>query len=185
MRNVVLGFLGTQLDAGKKRRWRPTPSLIAQEGFDVDRIELLHDHCHHRLAVQVKADIEAASPQTEVLLQRLDLADPWDFQEVYGKLFDFARGYGFDEDRESYFVHLTTGTHVAQICWFLLTESRHVPARLIQTSPPRPNAADGSMAVIDLAVATGLVPRERVALAADRVDHVCAMLWKLTRRSAA
>jgi len=150
MRNVVLGFLGTQLDAGKKRRWRPTPSLIAQEGFDVDRIELLHDHRHHRLAVQVKADIEAASPHTEVLLQRLDLADPWDFQEVYGKLFDFARGYGFDEDRESYFVHLTTGTHVAQICWFLLTESRHVPARLIQTSPPRPNAADGSMAVIDL-----------------------------------
>ena len=48
------------------------------------------------------------------------------------RLFDFARSYGFDDERERYHVHLTTGTHVAQICWFLLTESRHVPARLIR-----------------------------------------------------
>jgi len=40
------------------------------------------------------------------------------------------------------------------------------------------------MAVIDLAVATGLVRKEHVAAAVDRVDHVCAMLWKLTRRVA-
>lgn len=35
-----------------------------------------------------------------------------------------------------YLVHITTGTHVAQICLFLLTESRRLPARLVQTSPP-------------------------------------------------
>ena len=58
----------------------------------------------------------------------MDLEDPWDLQEVYGKLFDFAQKYGFDEDRERYHIHLTTGTHIAQICWFLLTESRHIPS---------------------------------------------------------
>jgi len=79
------------------------------------------------------------------------MRDPWDFQEVYGKLFDFAKDYGFDEDRERYHVHLTTGTHVAQICWFLLTESRHVPAKLLQTGPPRgPDTPFGTMDVIDL-----------------------------------
>ncbi|MEZ5766429.1 MAG: RNA repair transcriptional activator RtcR family protein [Paracoccaceae bacterium] len=72
------------------------------------------------------------------------------FQEVYGKLYDLARGYGFDEDRERYHVHLTTGTHVAQICWFLLTESRHVPARLVQTGPPRGDDAPATLDVIDL-----------------------------------
>jgi transcriptional regulatory protein RtcR len=150
MKNVVIGFLGTQLDMGKKRRWKPTPSLTIHDHFNVDRLELLHDHKFNRLAHQVKREIEELSPQTEVLLHRMDLADPWDFQEVYGKLFDFARAYGFDEDREQYHVHLTTGTHVAQICWFLLTESRHIPARLIQTGPPGPDDAIPKFDIIDL-----------------------------------
>lgn len=150
MRNVVIGFLGTQLDMGRKRKWKPTVSLARNPEFPLDRLELLYDHRFSRLAHSVKAEIEAMSPDTEVLLQRLDLEDPWDFQEVYGKLFDFARDYGFDEDREHYHVHLTTGTHVAQICWFLLTESRHIPARLLQTGPPRGDDASPTMDIIDL-----------------------------------
>lgn len=150
MRNVVIGFLGTQLDAGKNRRWKPTPSLVSHDDFPVDRLELLFDYKHNRLAHAVKQEIEAASPETEVVLHRLDLGNPWDFEEVYSKLFDFARGYGFDEDREQYHVHLTTGTHVAQICWFLLTESRHVPAHLLQTGPPRASESTASLDIIDL-----------------------------------
>ena len=47
MRNVVLGFLGTKLDMGKKRRWKPTVSLVQHPDFAVDRIELLYDlFCH-------------------------------------------------------------------------------------------------------------------------------------------
>ncbi|WP_371170454.1 RNA repair transcriptional activator RtcR [Aliiroseovarius sp. 2305UL8-7] len=150
MKNVVIGFLGTKLDMGKKRRWRPTLSLVGHDHFEVDRLEILHDMRFHRLAKQVQREIEEASPKTEVLLQQLDLTDPWDFQEVYGKLFDFARSYGFDDEREQYHVHLTTGTHVAQICWFLLTESRHVPARLIQTGPPGEDEDAPKLDVIDL-----------------------------------
>ncbi len=150
MKNVVIGFLGTQLDAGKRRRWRPTVSLTMHDHFKIDRLEILHDQKFGRLAKHVKAEVETAAPETEVLLQVLDLDDPWDFQEVYGKLYDFARSYGFDEDRERYHVHLTTGTHVAQICWFLLTESRHVPARLIQTGPPGRDEGPPKFDVIDL-----------------------------------
>ncbi|MEJ2001577.1 MAG: RNA repair transcriptional activator RtcR [Maritimibacter sp.] len=150
MKNVVIGFLGTTLDVGKKRRWRPTLSLVTHPDFQVDRLELLFDWEFNRLAHSVKREIEQASPQTEVLLRNVDLNNPWDFQEVYGKLFDFARAYGFDEDRERYHVHLTTGTHVAQICWFLLTESRHVPARLIQTAPPRGDETEAKLDIIDL-----------------------------------
>lgn len=150
MKNVVIGFLGTKLDMGKKRRWKPTPSLVSHDHFKVDRLEILYDMRFNRLAKQVQSEIEDASPNTEVLLQQLDLNDPWDFQEVYGKLFDFARSYGFDDERERYHVHLTTGTHVAQICWFLLTESRHVPARLIQTGPPGLEEEVPKFDVIDL-----------------------------------
>ena len=60
--------------------------------------------------------------------------DPWDFEEVYGALHDFARGLSRSTpSEEDYLVHITTGTHVAQICLFLLTESRHLPGRLLQT----------------------------------------------------
>ena len=151
MRNVVLGFLGTQLDRGGRRGWRPTVALCQEPGFEIDRLELIFDYKFNRLAHDVQREIARVSPDTEVLLQRMDLDDPWDLQEVYGKLYDFAQNYGFDEDRERYHIHLTTGTHVAQICWFLLSESRHIPAALIQTGPPRKDRdEDGTFDLIDL-----------------------------------
>ncbi|MDE7548330.1 RNA repair transcriptional activator RtcR family protein [Acetobacter fabarum] len=154
MRNVVIGFLGTTLDRGRRRSWRPSVQICAQSDFRVDRLELLYEQRHLRLAEHVARDIVALSPQTEVRLVDMELSNPWDFQEVYGKLYDFSEGYGFDEDRENYYVHLTTGTHVAQICWFLLTESRHIPARLLQSAPPRADeASHGTIDIIDLDLA--------------------------------
>ncbi|MBS8229018.1 RNA repair transcriptional activator RtcR [Vannielia litorea] len=150
MRNVVIGFLGTQLDMGKRRGWRPTVSLCQVEEFPVDRLELLYDRKFSRLAHGVKRDIEQVSRDTEVMLREMNMDDPWDFEEVYTKLYDFALSYGFDEDRERYHVHLTTGTHVGQICWFLLSESRHIPAALIQTGPPRGDNQIGTFDLIDL-----------------------------------
>ena len=175
MRNVVIGFLGTQLDMGKRRDWRPSVQLCAHPGFPVDRLELIHDQRHHTLACTVADAVARISPQTEVRLVRMDMADPWDFQEVYGKLYDFAAAYGFDEDRERYHVHLTTGTHVAQICWFLLTESRHVPARLVQTGPPRADGPpQGTLDVIDLDLARYNALQRRFEAAAR--DHSALLL---------
>ncbi|MCP6280459.1 RNA repair transcriptional activator RtcR family protein, partial [Klebsiella pneumoniae] len=77
-----------------------------------------------------------------------------DFEEVYAALHDFASAYRFDTEHEDYLVHITTGTHVAQICWFLLTEARYLPARLVQTSPARRRDEDrhaiGTHSLIDL-----------------------------------
>src|SRR6202008_3647103 len=78
--------------------------------------------------------------------------DPWDFEDVYSNLFDFARSYPFDPDKEEYWIHITTGTHVVQICLFLMTETRYFPGRLLQTSPPRRQAPGeaGHYELIDL-----------------------------------
>ncbi|MEM1201212.1 MAG: RNA repair transcriptional activator RtcR [Pseudomonadota bacterium] len=168
-KNVVLGFLGTQLDAGKRRRWRPSVAITQHAHFAIERLELLYDHKFSRLAEGVKKEIEAGPSGTEVWLQRIDLSDPWDLQEVYGALFDFARTYGFDEEREEYHVHLTTGTHVAQICWFLLTESRHIPAHLLQSAPPRKeeDGPEGTINVIDLDLSRYNALQQRFDLVAD------------------
>lgn len=138
---VVIGFLGTQLDAGQGAgrwsKWRPTVSLAQHEDMVVARMELLYTLKHKTLAELVKADIAAVSPETTVNLVPMDLADPWDFGEVYSRLYDWARAYPFDTEREQYWSHITTGTHVAQICMFLLSESRTIPGVLAQTSPPQ------------------------------------------------
>ena len=182
MRNVVIGFLGTQLDRGKRRNWRPSVQLCAHNGFAVDRLELIHDIRHHDLAAGIRNAIASFAPETEVRLVRMDLSDPWDFQEVYGKLYDFAKDYGFDEDRERYHIHLTTGTHVAQICWFLLTESRHIPARLIQTGPPRDdNTPNGTLDIIDLDLARYNALQRRFEAAAR--EHSALLLGGVETQS--
>lgn len=155
-KTVVLGFLGSQLDAGQGagrwEKWRPTVSLVQHQDTLVHRLELLHVPKHEALAKAVQRDIAAVSPETEVRLVSLDIADPWDFGEVYGALYDWVLRYPFDSDREQYWAHITTGTHVAQICLFLLVESRFLPGVLLQTAPPKKQIRNdpGSFALIDL-----------------------------------
>lgn len=155
LRRVILGLVGTNLDGGtgaeRWERWRPTVSLFQHEDFLVERLELLGDAASRAVAEQVRADVEAVSPETLVRLHELAPEDPWDFEEVYGALHDFARAYPFDPESEEYLLHITTGTHVIQICLFLLAESKHFPAKLIQTSPPRRRGqGPGRYRVIDL-----------------------------------
>lgn len=153
---VVIGFLGTQLDsgrgAGRWEKWRPTVSLVQHEDVVIERLELLYTPPHRELAHQVRADMATASPETTVNLVPLPIADPWDFGEVYAQLYDWTQAYRFDTEREEYWTHITTGTHVAQICLFLLVESRRIPGVLVQTSPPKRQQMGnpGSYTLIDL-----------------------------------
>jgi transcriptional regulatory protein RtcR len=153
---VVLGLVGSVLDAGFREerweKWRPTVSLARHSGLPIARFELLHAPEHEHVAGIVAADIVRCSASTQVRKTPLVLKDPWDFEEVYAALHDFARGYAFDPETEDYLVHITTGTHVQQICLFLLAESRHLPGRLLQSSPldRARRGADGTYSVIDL-----------------------------------
>ena len=156
-RQVVIGMLGTQLDAGvgpaRWEKWRPTVSLGMHETFLLDRLDLLVDERRYGpVASTVALDLAQVSPETQVRRHDVYIADPWDFESVYATLHDFLQAYPFQPDEEDYYVHITTGTHVTQICWFLLTESHHFPGRLIQTSPPRKQdgGAPGTYAIIDL-----------------------------------
>jgi transcriptional regulatory protein RtcR len=156
LKTVVIGFLGSQLDsgqgAGRWEKWRPTVSLVQHEDMVIDRLELLHAPQHFAIAQQVRNDIATVSPETEVRLVAIEMRDAWDFGEVYGALYDWVRRYPFDPEKERYWAHITTGTHVAQICMFLMVESRFIPGVLLQTAPPRKQTAGqpGTFTLIDL-----------------------------------
>ena len=158
MKRVVVGLLGSRLDSGEGEvrwdRWRPTVSLFGHEDLLVDRLELLAEKKFLKLAEQVVADIRQVSPETEVNLHFVNFGrDAWDLEVVYGALHDWARGYVFDPEEEEYLVHITTGTHVAQISLFLLNEAGFLPGKLIQTAPPgesRSRKTEARYSLIDL-----------------------------------
>src|SRR6476659_1913720 len=95
-RLTVIGFLGSTLDQAKRgpsrwEKWRPTVSLCQHQDLLVDRLVLLHSQQFKGLADLVAADIAQVSPETVVQLERVEIADPWDLEETYTALRDFAR----------------------------------------------------------------------------------------------
>ena len=156
MKRTVVSLLGTTLDAGRGhgrwRKWRPTVSIFQEDdATKVDRLVLLYGERWTEVAAVVTEDIQKLSPWTYVEPVRLDLDDPWDLEEVYEKLHAFVRDLDIDPDEEEVLVHLTTGSHVAQICWFLLVETGFIPGRLLQTAPPRGGTLKHQIIDLDLA----------------------------------
>lgn len=139
LKNVIIGWVGSEKDKGTEERrwkkWRPSVSLFQHPDFAVDKCELLYQTKFEDLMKIISADISEISPGTIVRPHLIDFEDPWNFPEVYQTLFKFVNGYDFDCEREDYHLHLTTGTHVSQICMFLLAESKIFPGKLIQSSP--------------------------------------------------
>ena len=161
MKTTVISVLGTQKDAhggtGKSRwdTWRPTIGLVMQENLSIDELHLIFNAEHQALADRIKRDIQSVSPETDVVFDIIQLKDPWDFEEVYEKFYDYAKSPCFHEEQTNYYIHISTGSHVEQICLFLLAESRHLPGKLIQTSPKeghcrRTTDPRGTNTIIDL-----------------------------------
>ncbi|TWT36995.1 Transcriptional regulatory protein ZraR [Posidoniimonas corsicana] len=154
-KQVVFGLLGTRLDRGHSgdrwNSWRPTVALCQHEDLLIDRLELLYEPKLKALAELTAKDIASVSPETDVRLHEVGFRDPWDLEEVYGRLHEFVGAYQFKPDGEDYLINITTGSHVQQICLFLLAESRRLPGKLLQASPPKRNKPGiGTYRVIDL-----------------------------------
>ena len=159
MQTTVIGLLGSTIDdvgkgASRWERWRPSVGLCQHDDLLVKRFELIYQKRFEGLLKRVINDIGHVSPETDVIPHEIEMADPWDFETVYAALHDFARGYPFDPENNRYLVHITTGTHVAQICLFLLTEANYFPAKLLQTGPQTGRRRDadprGEYRIIDL-----------------------------------
>jgi transcriptional regulatory protein RtcR len=139
-------------ESGSPFEWQPNVELCRSK--DVGRYELLYDEPHVEVAKDIGRRIELECPQTKVGLHRIDLGrDPWDLEGVYLGLDEFARQYPWNPEEEDYFVHAVRGTFVMRICFFLLVESRRIPAKLVHNTPPTANKARGEWREVDLSLA--------------------------------
>src|SRR5690606_20645045 len=147
-------------------RWRPSISLGLHDSLPIDHFILLHQKRYEELATLVKEDFQSISPNTRVEPIVVDIENPWDLENVYTALHEFSTNTTFDPEHNDYLVHITTGTHIAQICLFLLTESRHLPAKLLQTRPidsDEKNRGDYTIIDLDLAQYDAIASRLAVA----------------------
>ena len=194
MKTSIISFLGSTLDAhgprGKDRwnAWRPNVALAMQDSLHFDEFHLLYQSQFQGLADSVIRDIKTASPDTEVVPEIIEFDDPWDFEEVYGKLYDYARSRRFDREERDWYVHITTGSHVVQICLFLLNESHHLPGKLVQTSPSgsgsqRSCGPRGTYRVIDLELSRYDALARRCAT--ERLDDIMSLKGGIATRNAA
>ena len=153
--NILISLLGATLDGAGKARglsrwnvWRPSVALAMQNDLHFDRYYMIYQPKFEGLKNRIVEDIKQCSPSTEVIPEAIVMDDPWDFEEVYSKLYEYSSSRNFSGEEDNYYIHITTGSHVAQICLFLLTESHHLPGKLIQTHPGM--GAEGSYNIIDL-----------------------------------
>lgn len=155
MNNIIIGILGTRLDHGglgsrRWRKWRPSISMLYQDDFDINEFILIHHQNDNELAQLTINDMHEISPELCVKSHPVNYQNAWDFEQVYAALHDFTTQHEFDAENNHYYTHITTGTHVAQICLYLLTEANYIPGKLIQTSPNKDNPKKGHYQIIDL-----------------------------------
>ena len=115
------------------KTWRPSVALAAQETIHIDEYHLICTIEQHESAQTVVAGIKHFSPQTKVFVDLLELKNVFDFQTTFIELMDYASRPCFHEENSESLVHLTTGTHVEQICLFLLTQKHYLNGKLVQT----------------------------------------------------
>lgn len=149
----VVGILGTTLDRGLQdkrwQRWRPTVALGMQPDLAIASLDLLFQPDAQSLAHQVIKDLNSIAPALTVRRHILPKHDPWDFEEVYDRLAEWALAHP-PREGERGLLHLSTGSHVTQICMFLLAEAGLLPRELLQTSPGTTPAGRYSLIDLDL-----------------------------------
>ncbi|MCK5725560.1 MAG: RNA repair transcriptional activator RtcR [Thiotrichaceae bacterium] len=147
MKNVIIGVLGTRLDHGglgnrRWKKWRPSLSMLLQKGIPIDEFILIHHVDDTKLAELTFKDMATVAPDTKLSSHIVDFKNAWDFEQVYAQLHDFTTQQNFDAEKVNYLVHITTGSHVVQICLYLLTEANYIPGKLLQTSPNQKGATE-------------------------------------------
>ena len=158
MKTVVISLLGTERDQ-EDSSWSPNRELTNLKNkqghpFPIDQILLIYNENSHReLAESVKQSIQIQSPKTVVTLKQLYRQNPWNFEEAFDVYYNFANAFQPDPDTH-YYLHLNTGTHTDQICFFLLAERHYIPAQLLQTIPPNAEHPYSSFTTVNLNLET-------------------------------
>ncbi|MDO5581982.1 MAG: RNA repair transcriptional activator RtcR family protein [Planctomycetia bacterium] len=153
---VVFGFYGSKQDdpekengptfllSTSKRKWRDKI-----ERRTVDEYYLFYQKDHEKKVPLLQKQIRKKNPSIKFNLVQTEFKGPWELTGVFAYLLNFMKDYSFDSQNNDYYIHLTTGTDVIKIAWFLLVSGRYRFIKFIQSIPASGNSKY-SNDVIDL-----------------------------------
>lgn len=163
LKKQVFALVGKTLDRASQakgkgpqrfeRRWRPTVALAGFPG--ITHLHLIAGDEDVELAKQVAADAKQLKSNLSVIIDVVNFSNPWALPETYLSLLEYVekKVEGIDEKDELY-LSITTGTHIQQICAFLLVESKRFQGKLLQSAPSKDVRHESEFQVIDLDLAS-------------------------------
>ena len=132
-KNVVFSFLGIEKDQ-EESIFRPNIELCEQKELTIDKLYLFHqpDPKHLKLGEKIKDEIDKTQKGITVELVQIK-RDAFTLDSVFPKLKGYFSDFPFNHNKETYYLHLATGTHIELICFFLLAKWNSFT--LLQTIP--------------------------------------------------
>ena len=140
MRRTLITFAGYG-DPESQRQGdalpQPGPVLHLTSLRKFERIVLLGTPETVAHTTGTQAALTTRHPSCEVLVIPLDLPDPTSYSAILTNLRKFLRPLIDERPDDEYFVATASGTPQMHACWLLLCASQELPARILQTRPPR------------------------------------------------
>ena len=132
--NNLIAFLGVQkdnrgLDNRRWERFRPSVSICMHDDLVIDNYYIIYQGKFKRQLDFLAKDIKKVSPNTNIIPVEMNFTDPFDPLEALEKQLEFVSSL---DDKDSYIINITTGTHTNQLAWFKLVENNFIDAKLIQ-----------------------------------------------------
>jgi len=172
----IIGILGKEKDFGNNKNynksWRPTVEVVKSDQWTVKYYHIIVDDSTTKdMRDKIENDIRELSPTTKIKYYEMNWEDPWEFEDVYVSLFDLSKKIQKQKNRELY-INITTGTHTAQICLFLLAEANRFGSKhLLQVRKPEKKDHFSKLTVINLyAVEYDMIAQRFEKESEDNVD---------------
>lgn len=163
------------------RRWRPTVALAGFPG--ITHLHLITGDEDVALAKQVAADAKQLKASLVISIDLVNFSNPWALPDTYLSLLEYIekKTERIDENDEL-FISITTGTHIQQICAFLLVESKRFRGKLLQSAPSKDVRHESDFQIIDLDLASYDVIAQRFKR--ERHDAVSVLKGGIKTRNA-
>ncbi len=191
MKRHVFAMVGKTLDRASQtkgkgpqrfeRRWRPTVALAGFPG--ITHLHLIACDEDVTLAKQVEEDAKQLNANLAISIDVVNFSNPWALPDTYLSLLEYVekKTEKIDE-KDELFISITTGTHLQQICAFLLVESKRFRGKLLQSAPSKDVRHESEFQIIDLDLASYDVIAQRFKK--ERHDAVSVLKGGIKTRNA-
>jgi len=116
---------------------QPGPILSLAKAKSFDKIILFSTPATEKITSDTRVALKSLSQTTDIEILDIPLDDPTDYAIILKGLRKHIRDIQECIFNANFFIAVASGTPQMHACWVLLSASGEIPARLLNTRPPR------------------------------------------------